>query len=176
MWWLMERLMEELMQRSMEAWVQLFEMTDGVMGKTSGNGNRELINSLTPGRFWCDYKNSVCKLVLLIDMLRASLDRALRWMSWDLTDGKSTPVQVMAWCHQATSHNLSQCWPRSMSPSGVTRPHWVNSLWPSEPLYILVDIGSDNGITCNGATCLHQAINKNQCQSLVSLYNKVHLG
>ena len=39
---------------------------------------------------------------------------------------KSTLVQVMAWCHQATSHNLSQCWPRSMSPYGVTRPQWVN--------------------------------------------------
>ena len=33
-------------------------------------------------------------------------------------------VQVMAWCHQATSHYLGQCWPRSMS-YGVTRPQWV---------------------------------------------------
>ena len=32
----------------------------------------------------------------------------------------------MAWCRQATSHYLSQCWPRSMSPNGVTRPQWVN--------------------------------------------------
>ena len=37
-------------------------------------------------------------------------------------------VQVMAWCRQATSHYLSQCWPRSMSPYGTTRPQWVNSL------------------------------------------------
>ena len=28
-------------------------------------------------------------------------------------DYKSALVQVMAWCHQATSHYLSQCWPRS---------------------------------------------------------------
>ena len=28
-----------------------------------------------------------------------------------LTNGKSTLVQVMAWCHQATSHYLSQCDP-----------------------------------------------------------------
>ena len=33
----------------------------------------------------------------------------------------------MAWCRQATSHYLSQCWPRSVSPYGVTRPQWVNS-------------------------------------------------
>ena len=33
----------------------------------------------------------------------------------------------MAWCRQATSHYLSQCWPRSLSPYDVTRPQWVNS-------------------------------------------------
>ena len=50
-----------------------------------------------------------------------------RWMSLDLTDDKSTLVQVMAWCHQATSHYLSQCWPRSLSSYGITRPQWVNA-------------------------------------------------
>ena len=54
----------------------------------------------------------------------------LNWMSLDLTEDKSTLVQVMAWCHQATSHYLSQCWPRSVLPYGVIRPQWVNSLWP----------------------------------------------
>ena len=49
-------------------------------------------------------------------------------MSLDLTDEKSTLVQVMAWCRQAPSHYLSQCWPRSMSPYDVTRPQWVNVL------------------------------------------------
>ena len=46
----------------------------------------------------------------------------------DLTDDKSTIIQVMAWCHQATSHYLRQCWPKSMSPYGITRPQWVNTL------------------------------------------------
>ena len=31
----------------------------------------------------------------------------------------------MAWCRQATSHYLSQCWPRSLSPYDVIRPQWV---------------------------------------------------
>ena len=44
-----------------------------------------------------------------------------------LADDKSTLVQVMAWCRQTTSHYLSQCWPSSMSPYGVTRPEWVNN-------------------------------------------------
>ena len=47
-------------------------------------------------------------------------------MSLDHTD-KSTLVQVMNWCCQATSHYLNQCWPSSMSPYGVTRPQWVKS-------------------------------------------------
>ena len=48
-----------------------------------------------------------------------------RRMWLNLTDDKSTLVQVMAWCRQATSHYLSQCWPSSMSPYSVTRPQWV---------------------------------------------------
>ena len=51
--------------------------------------------------------------------------------SLDFTDDhfdQSTLLQVMAWCRQATSHYLSQCWPRSLSQYGVTRPQWVNSL------------------------------------------------
>ena len=46
---------------------------------------------------------------------------ALRWISLDLSDDKSALVQVMAWCHQATSHYLNQCWPRSLPPYGVIR-------------------------------------------------------
>ena len=56
-----------------------------------------------------------------------SYEIALRWMPLALTDNKSTVVQVMAWCRQATRHFLSQCWHRSMSPNGVTRPQWVKN-------------------------------------------------
>ena len=37
-------------------------------------------------------------------------------------------VQVMAWCRQATSHYLNQCWSRSPTPYGVTRPQWVKQI------------------------------------------------
>ena len=86
------------------------------------------INSLAPGRYQCDSKNdqSVFNLALLIAIFKSSYDNVLRWMPQDLTDYKSTLVQVMAWCRQATNHYLNQCWPRSPTPYGVTRPHWVN--------------------------------------------------
>ena len=50
-------------------------------------------------------------------------------MPLDLTNDQSTLVQVMAWCRQATSHYLNQCWHRFMSPYNVNRPQWVNFNW-----------------------------------------------
>ena len=47
-------------------------------------------------------------------------------MSQNLTNEKSALVQVMAWCRQAPSHYLSQCWFSSISPYSLTRPQWVN--------------------------------------------------
>ena len=55
-----------------------------------------------------------------------SCEIPLSWISLNLTDDKSTLVQVMACCRQATSHYLNQCWPRFMSLYGITRPQWVN--------------------------------------------------
>ena len=43
-------------------------------------------------------------------------------MPWDLTEDKSSLVQVMRWRRQASSDYLSQFWPSSMSPYGVTKP------------------------------------------------------
>ena len=69
-------------------------------------------------------------LVLLIGIFTSLKDNALRWMPWDHTDDKSTLVQVVAWCCEATSHYLSQCWPSCMSPYGVTRPQWITNFSP----------------------------------------------
>ena len=67
-------------------------------------------------------------------------------MTLGLTDDKSTLVQVMAWCRQATSHYPSQGWPSSMWPCGVIRPQWVkiskqfvpkaNKKWSLVSIYI----------------------------------------
>ena len=88
-----------------------------------------LINSLAPGRSGYDFKNLIFNLVLLIGILRSLYDNALRWMPQNITDDKSTLVQVKAWCRQAASHYLSQCWPRSMSQYDDRRPQWVKFLW-----------------------------------------------
>ena len=77
-----------------------------------------------------------------------SYEIALRWMSLDLTDDKSTLVQVMAWCHQATSHYLNQCWPRSMSPNDVTRPQWVD--WLVKGILGILQCQRRRSIVCIG--------------------------
>ena len=68
-------------------------------------------------------------------ILESLCEIALRWMSLDLIDNKSTLNQVMAWCHKATSHYLIQCWLTSMSPYGVTRPQWIDELQPSDAIW-----------------------------------------
>ena len=84
------------------------------------------LNSLAPGKFELSFRFVIFKQILMIDGRGILCEIALIWMPLrDFTDNQSTLVQVMAWCHQATSHYLSQCWPRSLSPSGITRPQWV---------------------------------------------------
>ena len=84
------------------------------------------INSLAPGKFEWNYIYVIFKWILVIDGWGISCEIVLLWMSLDFNDDHSTLVQVMAWCRQATSHYLSQCWPSSLSPYGITRPQWVN--------------------------------------------------
>ena len=56
-------------------------------------------NSLAPGRPGCHFKNTIFNLVLLIGFFISSLnDNAPRRMPWDITDDKSTLVQVMPRC------------------------------------------------------------------------------
>ena len=74
-----------------------------------------------------NFKHEIFKQIFVIDGWGISCYITLIWMSLDFTDDQSTLVQVMAWCCQATSHYLSQCWPRSLSPYGVTRPQWVKT-------------------------------------------------
>ena len=85
------------------------------------------LNSLAPGRFQIDFRYVIFKLNLVNVGWGMSHGIALRWMPLDLADDKSSLVQVVAWCRQATSHYLSQRWSRPMSPNGVTRPQWVNT-------------------------------------------------
>ena len=83
------------------------------------------IISLAPGKFEWNFRYVIFKQISVIDGWGISCEIALIWMSLDFTDDQSTLVQVRAWCRQATSHYLSQCWPRSLMPFDVNRAQWV---------------------------------------------------
>ena len=78
------------------------------------------------GRFQWNFRWKNFNIILVITGWGISGEIAWRWFSLDLTSDESTLVQVMAWCHQATSHYLIQCWPSSMS-YGVTGPEWFEA-------------------------------------------------
>ena len=68
------------------------------------------INSLSPGWYGYDFKwvnLKHCEIYIL----SYQVNTTMKWIAQDVIDGKSTLVQVMAWCHEATSHYLDQCWP-----------------------------------------------------------------
>ena len=77
------------------------------------------------GRCGQNFKIIIFKLIPWTHISCTTCKIVVRWRPQNSIDDKSTLVQVMAWSHQATSHYLSQCWPRSMSPYNVTRPQWV---------------------------------------------------
>ena len=95
--------------------------------KETSHDNQFRQRTLAPGKFEWNFRYLIFQKISVLDGWGISCELAFKWMSVDLTDDKSTFVQVMAWCHQAASHYLSQCWPRSLSPYGVTRPQWFNN-------------------------------------------------
>ena len=85
-----------------------------------------IVNSLSNGRLGGDFNYVYFKHNVGIDILIIQVDIALERMPEFLIDEKSTLVQVMAWCCQAASHYLNQCWPTSPTWYGVTRQELIN--------------------------------------------------
>ena len=71
-----------------------------------------------PWEIWQYFPKCNFKPIFHNDVLSAPREIALPWMTQDLIDDKSTLVQEMAWCRQATSHYQSQCWSNPMASQG----------------------------------------------------------
>ena len=87
--------------------------------------------SKSPWRFGCDFKCINFKHNMEIESVNIWVNITMEWMPEYIVDSKPTVVQVMAWCREATSHYLNQCWPQFPTPYGVTRPQWVKIKTPS---------------------------------------------
>ena len=117
---------------------------------------------------------------------------ALSWMAQNTFDDKSTLVLVMAWCRQVTSHYLDQCWPRFMSPYGITQwvktslTHWGRVMHIC--IAYLTIIATDNGLSpsrrqaiiwTNASILLIRPLGTNFSEILIEIYKfpfkKMHL-
>ena len=83
--------------------------------------------------------------ILMIDISSISSEIIFRWIPQAFTDEKSTLIQVMNWCCQATRHHTNKCHLSSMSPYGITKGQWVD-MHSYNVFYIMV-------IQC--ALCVH---------------------
>ena len=88
----------------------------------------QLVNWLVSGRCGRNL-NSVTSQHMLWNKSMGTCEIALRWMPENTFHDKSSLVQIMVWCHQATSHYLSHCWPRSCR--SVLWWHWGQRKWPT---------------------------------------------
>ena len=80
------------------------------------------VNSLASEIFGINFRSLTSEHMLQIMFMGTS---------WELALGECyrTPPMIsqvqFRWWLGATSHYTSQCWPRSLSPSGFTSPQWV---------------------------------------------------
>ena len=89
------------------------------------------VSSLASGKMWLPVWYKSMRHIHQQDIIPCG--NSIIWMLQDLAGGKSILVQGRAWCHQATSHYMKQCWLQSLMPHGIIRPKWVKK---NGPLYI----------------------------------------
>ena len=71
----------------------------------------------------CNLKLAIFKLMSMINIFGVSCKvNAPHWWLVNVDSGNGLVPS-------GNSHYLSQCWPRSMSPHGVTTPQWVNGFY-----------------------------------------------
>ena len=109
--------------------------------------------------------SKIFKLVIQKSSVGTYREIAVKWMPQNLSNEESTSLR--AWWHQATSHHLSWCWPRSMSVYGVTRPQCVNECtldrWTFTHIFLIVLNDSDLGPVSISKSYLICMLGKSYC-------------
>ena len=88
---------------------ELLYMHTHTMSRKMPNTTICFINLLAPGRCGSHFTSATSEHMLRIKFMSTACEIALRRMPLNTFDYQSTLVQVMVWCHQVTSHYLSQC-------------------------------------------------------------------
>ena len=111
----------------------------------------KVVNSLDPGRFGCNVNLVNLKLISRIDIFSIYCGTDLRWLPQDLTNERSTFVQVMP-NGLVLSGNKPSPEPINVEPdlcfhvaSSITRPQWVKTLKPEQNGHQFTDIFKSMG-------------------------------
>ena len=103
----------------------LWELLKGPMALQNSQNKLKLLTRWSWDKMAATLTDNIFKCNFVKDNVLIWIQISLNFVPKGGVDNKLSLVQVMAWCHQATSHYLSQCWPRSVSPYDITRPQWV---------------------------------------------------
>ena len=104
------------------------EDSEQIISGILNEGIKRHVNSKDPGKCGNNFESTIFKIIIQNNSSASLFEVAPRHMPRNLTDEKSTLVQVMAWYRKGTSHYQGQCGPRSMLPYSFTRPQCVNQL------------------------------------------------
>ena len=91
----------------------------------------EQLNSLSHAGCCFNLKCVIFKGMTVITFMSFSSATAFKWMAKDPTNEKSKFAWVMAWCYEATSQYLNQCWKNStpMLTEELTMFCFLNTGW-----------------------------------------------
>ena len=84
---------------------QCFPTGEKIFSLSMHWGLHKMVTSLETTILKCNFRGGNWHIFIQIP---------LEYVPQTLIDDTSASVQVMAWCHQAPSHNLNWCWPTSM--------------------------------------------------------------
>ena len=125
--------------------------------------------------------------MLRMKSMGTSCEIVLRGILQNTFDEKLTLVQVKAWCREATSLYLIQCWPRSMSPCGVTKPKYqsptiyiyIYALQGKEELWTMISNTESNLVQYQYVIKCHNIIGLihnefvHVCRSILGLFSLI---
>ena len=78
--------------------------------------------SFFPEEYGDNFKCVISQQSIIISIVSISSEMSpKRIPQLDFIYHKSTLAKVMTWCRRATSHWFNHCWPRFISPNGITR-------------------------------------------------------
>ena len=95
-----------------------------------------LFNSLRPRQNGHCFADDTFKRILLNENITISIKISLRFVPKGLINNIPVLVQIMAWRRPGDKPLSEPMVARSLTHICITRPQWVNSLWPTENVMV----------------------------------------